>query len=129
MGSREDAGYPNEGGDKNGFQFRIGFHPGVVDKLPRVAVAPTAASTTRRAAAPAPAPANRPPTVKASCNPCTVPVGQTATVTADAQDPDGDPLTYQWKCAAGTRGVPDQRAVALDRADEPGSRAVHGDCQ
>jgi peptidoglycan-associated lipoprotein len=29
-------------------------------------------------------------------------VGKTATVTADAQDPDGDPLTYRWTAPAGT---------------------------
>ena len=45
---------------------------------------------------PPPAPTNRPPTVRASCDPCTVEVGKTSTVTADAQDPDGDALTYAW---------------------------------
>ena len=39
---------------------------------------------------------NRPPTVRAACDPCTVEVGRTSTISADAQDPDGDPLTYQW---------------------------------
>ena len=52
---------------------------------------------------------NRPPTVTASCNPCTVEVGRTATVTADAQDPDGDPLTYQWTAPAGTITSPTNR--------------------
>ena len=62
------------------------------------------------AAAPTPAPPqNRPPTVVASCNPCTVEVGRTSTVTADAQDPDGDPLTYQWTNAAGTLASPTSR--------------------
>ncbi len=52
---------------------------------------------------PAPAaPANRPPTVVARCEPCTVEVGKTSTVTADATDPDGDTLTYRWTAPAGT---------------------------
>ncbi|MEI6244003.1 MAG: OmpA family protein, partial [Acidobacteriota bacterium] len=33
---------------------------------------------------------------------CTVDVGKTATVSADAQDPDGDALTYAWRAAAGS---------------------------
>src|SRR5258708_21240437 len=42
---------------------------------------------------PPPVAQNRPPTVHARCEPCTIIVGRTSTVTADAQDPDGDPLT------------------------------------
>ena len=38
----------------------------------------------------------------AACNPCTVEVGRTANVSATAQDPDGDALTYQWTAAAGS---------------------------
>jgi outer membrane protein OmpA-like peptidoglycan-associated protein len=45
---------------------------------------------------------NRPPTVRAICDPCTVEVGRTSTVSADAQDPDGDPLRYAWRTAQGT---------------------------
>jgi len=47
-------------------------------------------------------PANRPPTVDARCEPCTVEVGKSSTVTADAQDPDGDVLTYRWSAPSGT---------------------------
>ena len=44
---------------------------------------------------------NRPPTVTARCEPCTVEVGRTSTVTADAKDPDGDTLTYRWTAPSG----------------------------
>jgi outer membrane protein OmpA-like peptidoglycan-associated protein len=52
---------------------------------------------------------NRPPTVRARCEPCTVYVGKTSTVTADAQDPDGDPLTYVWTAPAGSLTSPSVR--------------------
>jgi peptidoglycan-associated lipoprotein len=38
-----------------------------------------------------------------------VEIGKAATVTADAQDPDGDPLTYQWAAKAGTLAMPTSR--------------------
>jgi outer membrane protein OmpA-like peptidoglycan-associated protein len=73
------------------WQVRIGYHPGV-----RVYVAPAPPP------APPEPPQNRPPTVRARCEPCTVEVGKNGTVTADAQDPDGDTLTYRWSAPAGT---------------------------
>jgi outer membrane protein OmpA-like peptidoglycan-associated protein len=48
------------------------------------------------------APANRPPTVKAVCNPCTVFVGEKSQLSAEANDPDGDQLAYKWTTPAGT---------------------------
>ena len=45
---------------------------------------------------------NRPPTVQARCEPCTVKAGRTSAVSADATDPDGDALTYRWSAPAGT---------------------------
>ncbi|WP_239489370.1 OmpA family protein [Luteitalea sp. TBR-22] len=92
----------NEGLDKVSMQFRIGYHPGVATAY--VAPAPPPP--------PPPPPAvqeNRPPTVKARCNPCTVEVGKSSTITADASDPDGDPLTYKWSCPAGTVAQPSNR--------------------
>jgi peptidoglycan-associated lipoprotein len=82
-------------GDKMDIVGRIGYHPGVRVYAPPPQVPP--------APAPHPPPAlNRPPTVRASCDPCTVYLGKTSTVTATAQDPDGDPLTYAWSAPAGT---------------------------
>src|SRR2546421_2732431 len=44
----------------------------------------------------------RPPTVRALCDPCSVPAGKTSTVTAVAHDPDGKRLTYTWNAPAGS---------------------------
>ena len=53
--------------------------------------------------APTPAPpSNRPPSVTATCNPCTVPAGQTTTLNASGSDPDGDSLSYQWSASQGS---------------------------
>ncbi len=49
-----------------------------------------------------PTPANRAPTVTASCSPCTVQTGQTSDLGATATDPDGDTLSYQWTAPQGT---------------------------
>jgi outer membrane protein OmpA-like peptidoglycan-associated protein len=92
----------DEGADNMGLQFRIGFHPGVATAY--VAPAPPPPPPP-----PAPVAQNRPPTVKARCNPCTVEVGKSSTITADAVDPDGDPLTYKWSCPAGTIAQPSNR--------------------
>jgi outer membrane protein OmpA-like peptidoglycan-associated protein len=94
-------GYEDETGDAVGFQLRIGYHPGV-----RVYVAPPPPPPPPP---PAAAPANAPPTVRARCEPCTVEVGKTSTVTADATDPDGDALTYSWRAAAGSLSTPNGR--------------------
>jgi outer membrane protein OmpA-like peptidoglycan-associated protein len=94
LDGRSDFGvFEDETGDSLGFQVRVGYHPGV-----RVYVPPPPPP-------PPPPPAkadNRPPTVRARCEPCTVEIGRTATVIADAADPDGDPLTYLWSAPAGS---------------------------
>jgi outer membrane protein OmpA-like peptidoglycan-associated protein len=117
LDSRSDfSNAADEGGDLVGIQVRIGFHPGVrtlpvavpAPGLPGAPGGPGApgvpgAPGGPAAAAPgAGAQANRPPTVKAQCDPCTVTVGQMSTVTANAQDPDGDPLTYKWSAPSGS---------------------------
>jgi outer membrane protein OmpA-like peptidoglycan-associated protein len=101
VNGRSDFGsFEDETGDAVGFQFRIGYHPGV-----RVYTPPAPIPTP----APAPAPVNRPPSVRARCEPCTVEVGRTSTVTADATDPDGDTLTHTWNAPAGTLASPGDR--------------------
>jgi outer membrane protein OmpA-like peptidoglycan-associated protein len=100
---RSDAGsFDDESGDALGFEFRIGYHPGV-----RVYVAP--APPPPPPPPPSAAQQNRPPSVRARCEPCTVEIGKTSTVTADATDPDGDALTYRWMTAAGTLSAPADR--------------------
>jgi len=84
------------------------------------------------------APPNIPPTVRASCGPCTVPRGGEVRLRAEASDPDGDPITYDWEAPRGSftgaTDRPDARWTAPDRvgtvvirvevADGRGGRAV-----
>jgi len=103
LNGRSDFGsFEDESGDSFGFQFRIGYHPGVRVYVPPLPPPPAPTP-------PAPAPQNRPPTVKARCEPCTVEIGRTSTVTGDASDPDGDTLSYKWTAPAGTFTRPTDR--------------------
>jgi outer membrane protein OmpA-like peptidoglycan-associated protein len=47
-------------------------------------------------------------------------VGKTTTVNADAQDPDGDPLTYQWTAPSGTFGNARSRQTTWTAPLTPG---------
>ena len=90
------------------WQIRIGYHPGVRYYIPPPPPPP-------------PPPANRPPTVTARCEPCSVLVGQRSTVTADAQDPDGDPLTYRWSAPSGTFQNPADRQTVWTAPQQAGA--------
>jgi outer membrane protein OmpA-like peptidoglycan-associated protein len=109
--------FEDEGGDNLGFQIRIGYHPGVRMFVPPPPPAPAPPP-------PPPPPANRPPTVKARCEPCTVQVGQNSTVTADANDPDGDTLTYRWTAPTGTFANAADRQTPFTCPAQPGGVPV-----
>jgi len=66
------------------------------------------------------APQNRPPTVQARCEPCTVEVGKTSTITAVAQDPDGDTLTYRWTVPTGVLQNPSDRQTIWTAPNQEG---------
>jgi outer membrane protein OmpA-like peptidoglycan-associated protein len=100
LDSRSGFGsFEDETGDAIGFQFRLGYHPGVRVYTPPPPPPPPAP----------PAKVNAPPSVRARCEPCTVEVGRTSTVTADGTDPDGDALTYKWNAPAGKLSNPGDR--------------------
>ncbi len=84
------------------YQVRLGFHPREHEYVAPRAPEPVKPETPL-------APQNRPPTVRARCEPCTVEIGKNSTVTADAQDPDGDTLTYRWTAPAGRIQTPTDR--------------------
>jgi outer membrane protein OmpA-like peptidoglycan-associated protein len=71
----------------SGFNFRIGYHPGVRGRY----IPPP----------PPPPPVNHPPTVIVRANPPEVEEGANSTVSADANDPDADPITYSWRAPDG----------------------------
>jgi len=74
--------------------------------------------TFTRLTTPPPRP-NNPPTVQVSCEPCTVPRGGEVRLRADASDPDGDAIVYDWSAGQGTftgaTDEPDARWTAPDR--------------
>jgi outer membrane protein OmpA-like peptidoglycan-associated protein len=98
------------------WQVRIGYHPGV-----RVYVPPP----------PPPPPLPPPPpapqhslSVKANCDPCSVEVGKSSTVTATAQDSIGCAVTYRWTAPSGTLANPADRSTLWTAPNQEGSVPV-----
>jgi outer membrane protein OmpA-like peptidoglycan-associated protein len=114
---RDDAGVDSDDnfGTKFGWQFRLGYHPGVAGRP-----------------VPLPPPPPPPPpvvpqhtlTVDAQCNPCTVEVGGTSNLTATAQDSIGCVITYQWSAPTGTFANATQQNTAWTAPNTPGTVPV-----
>ena len=114
---REDLGIDSDDnfGTRFGWQFRIGYHPGVAGRpvpLPPPPPPP-----------PAPAPQHT-LTVDAQCNPCTVEVGATSNVTATAKDSIGCVITYRWSAPTGTFADPAQQNTVWTAPATPGTVPV-----
>jgi peptidoglycan-associated lipoprotein len=62
--------------------------------------------------------------VTARCTPPTVQVGQSCTLTADGQDPDGDTLTYRWATPQGTLANPGERQTLWTAGQQDGTVPV-----
>jgi outer membrane protein OmpA-like peptidoglycan-associated protein len=110
------SGFEDRTGDAAGWQFRLGYHPGV-----RVYVAP--APPPPPPPPPAPAPQHN-LTVRAQCNPCTVEVGQVSTVTATAMDSIGCAVTYSWSAPTGTFSDRTGRQTPWTAPQQPGTVPV-----
>jgi hypothetical protein len=76
---------------------------------------PVAACGGKRTASATPSPAhamNRPPVIRARCEPCSVPMGKTATVRVEAEDPEGNALSFSWRAPAGSIAAPSAAETA-----------------
>jgi outer membrane protein OmpA-like peptidoglycan-associated protein len=85
--------YTNGAGDRMDIVGRIGYHPGVRIYVPPPPPPPPPAP---------PAPVVHDLSVRANCNPCTVEVGKTSTVSAVATDSTSCTVTYAWTAPSGT---------------------------
>ena len=94
-----------------GVLARFGYHPGVRVYVPPPPPPPP----------PPAAPGNQSPTVTARCNPCTVNVGERSELTSQAQDPDGDALSYRWSAGSGSFADPTAPNTAWTAPDDEGA--------
>jgi outer membrane protein OmpA-like peptidoglycan-associated protein len=114
---RDDLGIDSDDnfGTKFGWQFRLGYHPGVAGRP-----------------VPAPPPPPPPPpvapqhtlTVDAQCDPCTVEVGGTSNVTATAKDSIGCVIVYQWSAPTGKLANSAQQNTTWTAPNTPGTVPV-----
>jgi peptidoglycan-associated lipoprotein len=63
-------------------------------------------------------------TVKAACDPCTVEVGKSSTVTATVDDSTGCSVTYRWSAPSGILAQPAQRQTMWTAGNQPGGVPV-----
>jgi peptidoglycan-associated lipoprotein len=104
-------------GDYYDMQFRIGYHPGVKVYVPPPPPPPP----------PTPAPIQAPVhnlSVKAACDPCSVEVGKTSTVTATVTDSISCSVTYRWTAPGGTLAQPAERSTLWTAPQQEGSVPV-----
>ena len=98
------------------WQVRLGWHPGVRQYVPP-------------APPPPPAPAPPPPaahnlTVRAACDPCTVEIGKSSTVTATVTDSQSCSVTYRWSAPSGTLAQPAERQTLWTAGQQEGAVPV-----
>ena len=119
MNSRSSyfSGFEDRTGDAAGWQFRVGYHPGVRVYVPPPPPPPPAAP-------PAPVARQHDLTVRAQCNPCTVEVGQVSTLTATAVDSIGCAVTYSWSAPTGTFSDRTGRQTPWTAPQQPGTVPV-----
>ena len=101
------------------WQVRIGYHPGV-----RVYTPPPPPPPPPPAAAAAAGRRVHDLTVRAQCDPCTVEVGKSSTVTATAQDSIGCTVTYRWTAPSGTLANPADRQTLWTAPNQEGAVPV-----
>jgi peptidoglycan-associated lipoprotein len=104
-------------GDYYDWQFRIGYHPGVKVYVPPPPPPPPPPP------APAPAPVHN-LSVKAACDPCTVEIGKTSTLTATVTDSISCSVTYRWTAPTGTLAQPAERSTTWTAGQQPGAVPV-----
>jgi outer membrane protein OmpA-like peptidoglycan-associated protein len=101
-------------GDYWDWQVRIGYHPGVRVYVPPPPPEPTPPPT------PPPAPTHN-LSVRAQCNPCTVEVGRTSTLTAVPQSSISCVVTYRWTAPTGTFANPTAAQTVWTAPNQEGS--------
>ena len=101
-------------GDFVDWQIRIGYHPGVRVYVPPPPPEPTPVPT------PPPAPTHN-LSVRAQCDPCTVEVGRTSTLTAVPQSSISCVVTYRWTAPTGTFANPTARQTVWTAPNQEGS--------
>ena len=105
---------PDIMGDYYDLQVRIGYHPGV-----KVYAPPPAPPPPQPPPPSAPAPVHT-LTVKAACDPCSVEVGKTSTVTATVQDSISCSVTYRWTAPSGTLAQPAEKSTIWTAPQQEG---------